>query len=134
MCQWEKNALRRKMECFWFSERGNQVPKDFSFMGSKRYCVNCILPAIPFASALCEWKQLPFIPRFLLRCLFSGYFILCRRLPKLLFSMKTLKWWIICLISYLGSFKIYFPNLHVLCLFPWFFSFPVLAVLQIFEK
>lgn len=38
------------MECFWFSERGNQVPKDFPFMGSKRYCVNCILPAIPYVN------------------------------------------------------------------------------------
>lgn len=88
MCQWEKNALRRKMECFWLSERGNQVPKDFSFMGSKRYCVNCILPAIPFASALCEWKQLPFIPRFLLRCLLQGISYYVEDCPSYYFPWK----------------------------------------------
>lgn len=68
------------------------------------------------------WMEtIAFHSKILAQVPFAGYFILYRRLPKLLFSMKTLKWWIICLISYLGFFKIYFPILHVLCLFPWFF-------------
>lgn len=66
-------------------------------------------------------ETIAFHSKILVQVPFAGYFILYRWLSKLLFSMKTLKWWIICLISYLGSFKICFPNLHVLCLFPWFF-------------
>lgn len=83
----------------------------------------CKLHFASYSFCICfKWVEtIAFHSKILAQVPFAGYFILCRRLPKLLFSMKTLKWWIICLISYLGSFKIYFSNLHVLCLFPWFF-------------
>lgn len=88
MCQWEKKCTEEKNGVFLVFWKGKSSTKDFPFMGSKRYCVNCILPAIPFASALCEWKQLPFIPRFLLRCLLQGISYYIEDCPSYYFPWK----------------------------------------------